>query len=450
VTVDTTPPTTTPITRESLGIPTLRDRYRIKRDITLNKINTLLLPAMRRHHIDMWIILDREYHPDPFATDLGGEGGVRNAHIFYDTGDRLEKIYIFSHPAREDLTTLLYDQLIPYGYRPEGLHPHLHDIVTQRNPRRIGLNMSPTLPMADGLTVELKKYLDNAIGPDLAARETTAELLARDFRATRLPEETHLYQQLVTWTIAWQHEGLSRTAITPGTTTSDDVHWWWREKAHDLGLDIASFLPGLRTIHEGRHLPANDQDEPIRPGDVLSIDAGLSMVGYHTDLKRMAYVLRPGETDAPASLKKAYRDARRMTDVLCQNMRPGRLGHEVWEMTTDWAAHQGYQIGYAMGTTDPDANRKPEVGVYCHSVGTSVHDIGARTSENNPHAFGDRVNYPLATNNWYSVELHVSTPIPEWDGLIVKCTIEETALLTDDGPQFLAPRQKDWILIPSD
>ena len=435
------------LTREYLGVPSERERYGIKRDITLSKINTLLLPAMRAHDIDMWIVLDREYHPDPLSVDIGGEGGVRNAAIFYDTGDRLEKMYIFSHPAREDLVSMLYDQLIHYGYRPEGLRPHLARIVTERNPRRIGLNMSPTLPMADGLTAELKRYLDNSIGPDLAAREVSAELLARDFRATRLPEETSLYRKLVAWTVAWEEEGLSRAAITPGTTTPDEVQWWWRERAKQLGLDIASFLPGLRVISGGRHLPTNAPDEPIRPGDVLSIDAGLSMSGYHTDLKRMAYVLRPGETDAPESLKQAYRNARQVTDVLCRNMRPGKLGYEVWEQTTGWAASQGYAIGYAMEPTDPS---RPEVGVYCHSVGTSVHDIGARTSENNPHAFGDRVRYPLAKNNWYSVELHVSTPIPEWDGQTVKCTIEETALLTDDGPQFLAPRQSDWILIPSE
>ena len=74
------------ISRESLGVPSERDRYRIKRDITINKVNTLLLPTMRKHDIDMWIVLDREYNPDPFAGEIGGHGGVRNAHIFYDTG----------------------------------------------------------------------------------------------------------------------------------------------------------------------------------------------------------------------------------------------------------------------------------------------------------------------------------------------------------------------------
>jgi Xaa-Pro aminopeptidase len=435
------------LTREGLGVPGERERYVIRRDLTLKKVNELLLPAMRAQGIDMWIVLDREYHPDPLSVDIGGEFGVRNAAVLYDTGDRLEKIYIFSHPAREDLVGLMYDELINYGYRPEGLRPHLARVVSERNPRRIGLNMSATLPMADGLSVELKRYLDAAIGPDLAAREVSAELLARDFRATRLPEETEVYRRLVGWTVAWEEEGLSRAAITPGVTTPDDVHWWWRERAKDLGLDIASFLPGLRVISHGRDLPTNDPDEPIRPGDVLSIDAGLSMIGYHTDMKRMAYVLRPGESDAPESLKRAYRDARRVTDVLCANMRPGRLGYQVWEETTSWAAGQGYEIGYAM---QPPPDRKPEVGVYCHSVGTSVHDIGARTSENNPHAFGDRVGYPLARDNWYSVELHVSTPVPEWDRQPVKCTIEESALLTDDGPEFFVPRQEDWILIPSD
>jgi Xaa-Pro aminopeptidase len=449
VTVDVQSAPSERLSRESLGVPGERDRYKLKRDIIVEKINTVLLPAMRRHGIDMWIVLDREYHPDPMSVELAGQGGVRNAQIFYDNGEKLEKIFIFSHESREDLVSLIFDEFIPYGYRPEGLRPHLRDVVTKRNPRAIGLNMSPTLPMADGLSVELKKYLDDAIGPELAAREVSAELLARDFRATRLPAETELYGKLVEWTAAWEEEGLSRVAITPGVTTVDDVHWWWRERAKELGVNIASFLPGLRVIRDGRHLPTNDPDSALLPGDVLSIDAGLSMCGYHTDMKRMAYILRPGETSAPESLRKAYQNAREVTDVLCQNMRPGRLGYEVWEMTTNWAAEQGYTIGYAMGSTDPDANRQPEVGVYCHSVGTSVHDIGARCSENNPHAFGDRVGYPLAADNWYSVELHVNTPIPEWDGLTVKCTIEETALLTDDGPRFFVPRQPELLLIPS-
>ena len=41
------------ISRESLGVPSLRERYELKRDITIKKVNTLLLPTMRTHDIDM-------------------------------------------------------------------------------------------------------------------------------------------------------------------------------------------------------------------------------------------------------------------------------------------------------------------------------------------------------------------------------------------------------------
>jgi Xaa-Pro aminopeptidase len=436
------------LSRETLRIPDEKTRYLLQRDLIIKKVNTLLLPVMRKHQIDMWLTLDREYNPDPFAQELGGQGGVRNAHIFFDTGERLEKIFIFSHPPRQDLAPLLYDEMIHYGYRPEGLRSHLADAVRKRNPRRLALNMSPTLPMADGLTVSLKRYLDEAIGPDLVAREVSAELLQRDFRATRIPEETEVYRRLVEWTAVWEEEGLSRAAITPGATTPDDVHWWWREQAKAIGLDIASFLPGLRIMRNDGIIEANDPNTPIEPGDCLSIDAGLSFIHFQTDMKRSAYVLRPGETAAPRGVKKALAAANAVTDRLIGNMLPGRLGHEVWDLTMAELNEDGYQTNYAMAdSTDPNL---PEVGIYCHSVGTSVHDIGARTSEDNPHAFGDRVRYPLAIDNWYSIEHHTSTPIAEWDFNTLRVNTEEDSILTEHGIEFLVPRQTDWLLIPSD
>src|ERR1700680_1349086 len=80
------------LNRATLEIPSERARYLIQREIVLKKIDALLLPLMRRHQIDMWITLDRENHPDPFADELAGQGGVRNAHIFFDAGDHLEKV----------------------------------------------------------------------------------------------------------------------------------------------------------------------------------------------------------------------------------------------------------------------------------------------------------------------------------------------------------------------
>ena len=62
--------------REALGVPDEKARYAIQRDIVIEKINLLLLPLMRKHDIDMWITLDREYNPDPFADEIGGPGAA--------------------------------------------------------------------------------------------------------------------------------------------------------------------------------------------------------------------------------------------------------------------------------------------------------------------------------------------------------------------------------------
>jgi len=128
-------------------------------------------------------------------------------------------------------------------------------------------------------------------------------------------------------------------------------------------------------------------------------------------------------------------------------MVPGRLGHQVWDMTMAELNAVGYVTAYAMGISAGPLT--PEVGIGCHSVGTSVHDIGARTSEDNPHAFGDRVRYPLALDNWYSVEHNTSTPVPEWEGRTLRVNTEEDEMLTDRGIHFFVPRQTEWLLIHS-
>jgi len=117
-------------------------------------------------------------------------------------------------------------------------------------------------------------------------------------------------------------------------------------------------------------------------------------------------------------------------------------------MTMAELTEDGYEIAYAMG--NPAGPTTPEVGIYCHSVGTSVHDIGARTSEDSPHAFGDRVRYPLALDNWYSIEHHTTTPIREWDYRTLRVNTEEDAILGKHGIEFFVPRQTAWLLIPSD
>lgn len=441
---------TLPLTRESLGIPAERERYTLRKRIIQAKLNGTLLPAMRAHGIDMWLLLCREFNEDPFLQEIGGGWpGVRNAYLFYDTGgDVPEKVFIGSHEQREDLFDDVYDVVKYYGYSQEGLAPHLREAVHSRNPKRIGINTSPTLPMADGLTATLKQYLVDAIGPDYSERLVSAELVARDFRATRLPLEFGPFRRLCQWTVAWCDAGFSPNLVIPGQTTTADIHWWMRDKARELGL-ACEFLPGMRINRQGQPFPTNSPKHPILPGDIVTMDAGLAFDLYRSDYQRTAYVLREDETEPPATLRQAYADAIAVRDKCIENMIPGDAGSVVWQRTIDWATSQGYDIMYPAASGRREVITRPQVGVYGHSLGNSTHDIGARTAVHWPVAYGDRVGYPLRANEFYSVELGVVTPIPEWGGRAVFIGIEEDVALTEHGVEFFAPPQNELIVIPS-
>lgn len=435
---------------EALDIPDARERAQIRKDLITKRLDAVVLPAMRAHDIDMWLTFSREHHVDPILSEIGGGwGGVRNAYIFFDNGgDTPEKIFIGSHSLRDPTISDAYDVHIFYGYTEEGVRPHLRQVIEARDPQRIGINVSPTLPMADGLTWTLRNFLEDTLGETYASRMVSAELVIRDFREMHIPEEIPVFADLCAWTVAWEEEAFSDAVITVGETTIADIHWWMRQRTMELGL-INEFLPGVRITRNGENLPINSADHVVMPGDILSVDAGVGYLDYRTDIKRTAYVLRPGETEAPESIRNAFDKALEITDILTSHWQPGAIAHEVWEQTMEDVGELGYQAGQPKtGGNEEVDPRQAEVGVYSHSVGNSTHDIGARVAVDWPFAYGDRVRYPLKADAWYSVELHVSTPIPEWDGLVLPIRIEENARVLPGGDvEYFAPRQTELLLI---
>ncbi len=435
---------------EVLDIPDARERAQIRKDLITKRLDTVVLPAMRAHDIDMWLTFSREHHVDPILSEIGGGwGGVRNAYIFFDRGeDTPEKIFIGSHSLRDPTISDAYDVHIFYGYTEEGVRPHLRQVIEERDPQRIGLNVSPTLPMADGLTWTLRNFLEETLGEKYSSRMVSAELVIRDFREMHIPEEIPVFADLCAWTVAWEEEAFSDAVITVGETTIADIHWWMRQRTMELGL-INEFLPGVRITRNGENLPINSADHVVMPGDILSVDAGVGYLDYRTDIKRTAYVLRPGETEAPESIRNAFDKALEITDILTSHWKPGAIAHEVWEATMEDVGELGYQSGQPKtGGNEEVDPRQAEVGVYSHSVGNSTHDIGARVAVDWPFAYGDRVRYPLRADAWYSVELHVSTPIPEWDGVVLPIRIEENARVLPEGDvEYFAPKQTELLLI---
>lgn len=432
------------------GVPGAAERFALSRDLVVGKLGAPLLDAMRAHGIALWLVMDRENNPDPLHAEVGGGfSGVRGVRLFHDDGgDRPRRIYIGSHehPANS-VVGQAFDEKTYYGYHPDGVTPHLRAAIERLDPERIGVNTSPTLPEADGLTAGLRDFLEDALGPRYAARMVSAELLVRDFRLARTAAETETYRRLLEWSARWMTEALSREVITPGETTAEDVAWWLQDRALALGLTGGGTV---RVVREGELLPIHSPAHPILPGDIVGIDGGLKFLHFAVDIKRAAYVLRPGETVFPENLAAAWRDTVAFGEGYAARMIPGTVGHELWSALGEEAQAAGYRSVGPDAGGDAVTTTEPEVGVYGHSVGNVAHDIGARVADNLPFAYGDRVGFALQESEWVSVEFHLSTPIPEWDGKTWYARFEETAAVTPDGAEWLIPIQTELFLIPSD
>ncbi len=428
------------------GVPGAKKRFEIRRDVVVGKLEAALGPAMRAHGIDLWLVLDRENNYDPLHEEVGGGfSGVRGAYIFHDRGgDRPERIYIGSHEhPGNSVVGQAFDETLYYGYHPDGITPHLRAAIESRDPERIGVNTSHTLPEADGLTAGLRNFLEDALGPEYAPRLVSAELLVRDFRLARTEAETRAYRKALEWTARWMTETLRE--IEPGVTTAEDVAWRLQDRARELGLTGGGTV---RVVREGELLPIHDPDVALQPGDVVGIDGGLKYLHFAVDIKRTAYLLKPGETELPPALASAWEDTVRFGERYASMMLPGTVGHELWSALGAEATAAGYRSvgpdagGDAVTTTDP------EVGVYGHSVGNVAHDIGARVADNLPFAYGDRVGFSLVADEWVSIEFHMSTPIPDWGGRTWYARFEETAQVTPEGAEWLIPFQREILLVP--
>lgn len=411
----------------------LRERAQIRSELNLARVEQLLLPAMRAADIDCWIIMSREFNKD-FVLEYiednreNTPGGHRNAYIFFDDGsDSVRKILLGTHLPRG---SRLWDEMVSY-HRGEGdqgpsLAPILREKIQELNPRRIGINESRTNPMADGLTVEMKKFLVDAIGPTYARRLVSAEPLIVEFLDTRLPEEMTYFREAAELSkrIHWGVLDM----ITPGKTTLGDMRWWIYDTLADLDIDTWYFH-GLRVHREGSERLDADSTV-VMPGDIVNNDIGVVYMGFHTDYKGTGYVLKPGETAAPEGLQQAFANALRVQDAVFEVARAGIPGHEIKTLSEEVCEEWGLNAS-----------------VYSHSTGVGGHGVGAWMNPAWPDRYGDRTLLPLRVGAVYALESHALTPVPEWGDQVISINTEEDVVLTESGYQYVVPRQEEIRII---
>jgi Xaa-Pro aminopeptidase len=412
----------------------VREQQAVRESWLKKRLDTMLLPMMRQQKIDMWIVTNEEFHPDPVTEYIAPPlpyNGRRDFFIFADRGgDKLDRIALVRY-SEEHLKSF-FEVLNPPGRE---IADTLRRIVQERNPKTIALNMAGTRGATNGLTHDAYKFLSETLGPELSSRFVSAAPLIVEYMDTRLPEELEHYRTAVAVTDILTQRAFSNEVITPGKTTVGDVRFWFLQQVNNLGLGVW-FQPDLRVQRQNTvtgktlsFLEVAEESMVIKRGDVIHIDCGVNYLGLSTDWQKMGYVLREGEKDVPEGLKKALANTNKLQDAMFSHIKPGAKGFEVYDATMADMKTGGI-----------------EAMIYSHSVGNQGHALGASVDFRRPAA-GAPVEPPFREGSYTSIELNTSTPVPEWSGQKVTIMMEDDAYLTEDGMKWFRPRQTAFYII---
>ncbi len=444
---------TTPSDAQSRPFGTLREQADLQQRWLERRMTTVLPKLLRAHGIDLWVIPMREYNEDPVFSSLVSPTTFaarrRTIYVFFDKcaaagttdpgdGSCVERLALGGSSQGGIYKAYTAKQVIdnPAGGRNAELWGDqqwllLKEVLEERNPKVIGIDVSRTHAFSDGLSAGELEGMSAMIGKKWTSRFKRAEELPLQLIASRLPEEEATFGKMTELVHSLIARMFSNEVITPGVTRTDDLVWWWRQQVNDLGLGTW-FQPSISIQRQGATGATLGENPVIQPGDVLHCDVGITAMRLNTDTQHNAYVLRNGEVAPPPGLQKALANSNRFQDILFEETRPGRTGNDILRATRAKLKGEGIE-----GT------------MYSHPIGMHGHGAGPIFGlwdyQDGVPGRGDAKVIP---SMWFSSELQTTSPVPEWGNQKVQLAQEEDFILGADGkPRWAYKRQSEYHLV---
>lgn len=409
-----------------------RARWERMCQIRAEKFDRVLPRAMHDNDVDMWIVVMREGNLDPMWEALGrGYVGGWAYYAFADQGERVQR-------AAFGVGGYLLEECGVYDLVGSG--DELTDWVAAHDPGRIAVNMAQSIGGADGLSHTSYLHLQEVLGDRYGSRLVSGERFVSDFRSTRTTTEIAAFAEAGEISREIAERAFSNEVITPGVTSLEDVAWWMMDQLLARGLGSSFDMPSVYITGPGG-VEATSTARIIQRGDFLTLDWGVGFLDFYTDMKRIAYVLREGETEVPAGIQNAFDQGLRVRDIMKRTIRAAPTAQEALDAT--WSAIEGAGFNRIPFNQPSDDAEVTDVVIGPHSVGNWGHGLGPSLAFFNP----TRLTYELRPNTLISVELFAYTSVPEWGGAKARIALEDDGLVTESGVEWLYPANRRILLI---
>lgn len=400
--------------------------------VRADRISTLLGPAMQRAGVDAWIVLGQENANDPIAAHVGAEnaGGLAAFLFFMDDDGTLESLAISPETEATALAEVTPLDSVRSVRRGTSLYEAVAEEMERRQPARIAINSSGR-NIADGLSWTQRNALQAALGLALSSRLVSSEEVVIEWLSVKLPREVEIMRRAAMLTEQLEVEAYER--IVPGETTDAEVARFLKQRMAELGVGdgwAPDQNPNVNSGPDRGH--SHSTEKVIQPGDVIQTDFGIRVHDmWVTDIQRFAYVLRPGESEAPPEMQARWEHAREGSRAAKDAMRPGVRGWDV-DLAQRSVLEEHGSIPIIWSTGHP-------VGYWAHDVGPRLGGAAGGAQPSGDAARELRPGHTFAFDGFFGWERD--------DGTTKTISVEEMVVITEDGAEWLVPPQEEWILI---
>ncbi len=379
---------------------------------------------LEEQDVDLWMLLARESDTmgDPSMPLVVGTSVTwESAFLISRSGKHVA--IVGTGDVENVKQTGAWDNVIGYV---EGIGDVLREQVGEQNPNAIALNYSKDDNIADGLSHGMFLLLQDILsGTPYAERLVEAGAIPRKVRGRKSPTELERIRRAVDTTVRiWD---ATERFIRPGVTEkeiSDFMHGQLEERRLGSSWDWR-YCPTVTAGPESPVGHVGPTDIPVRAGQLVSIDFGVNEDEYTSDMQRTYYVLGPGESEPPEAVVAHFKIIDDAIQSAARFIKPGVQGWEVDNVAREIFAREGldewqFALGHQMGRA-------------CHDGGTV---LGPRWER-----YGDRPYGQVEKDEVYTLEIGCVVPGFGW------VSQEEDVVITEDGCEFLAPPQRELIVL---